>query len=105
MKFISTSLVLWKKSLANSLQPTLLDEPLSADFALTDKDGPRASALADDAIAGENVVSGWKSAIADVEAGWVLCQQCRGLLSVAASSNRTAASCISELTLPTHFCH
>ena len=74
MKFISTSLVLWKKSLANSLQPTLLDEPLSADFALTDKDGPRASALADDAIAGENVVSGWKSAIAVIGVNWFLRQ-------------------------------
>ena len=41
------------------------------------------------------------SAIADVGAGRLLRQQCGGLLTVAASSSRMAASCISELTLPT----
>jgi hypothetical protein len=41
------------------------------------------------------------SAIADIGASWVLSQQCGGLLTVAASRSRTAASCISELTLPT----
>jgi hypothetical protein len=41
------------------------------------------------------------SAIADIGAGWVLRQQCYGLLTVAASSSPTAASCIYELTLPT----
>jgi hypothetical protein len=41
------------------------------------------------------------SAIADIGESWVLRQQWGGLLTVAASSSRTAASCISELTLPT----
>jgi hypothetical protein len=41
------------------------------------------------------------SAIADVGADWVRRQQCGELLTVAASSSQTAASCISELTLPT----
>ena len=45
------------------------------------------------------------SAFADIGAGRVLRQQCGGLLTVAASSSRTAASCISELTLPTQSCH
>jgi hypothetical protein len=41
------------------------------------------------------------SAIADIEMRWVLRQQCGGLLTAAASSSQTAASCISEFTLPT----
>ncbi|MGF7000469.1 hypothetical protein P3T25_008861 [Paraburkholderia sp. GAS32] len=41
------------------------------------------------------------SAIADIEASWVLRQQCVRLLTVVASSSRTAASYIGELTLPT----
>ncbi|REG45569.1 hypothetical protein B0G80_9177 [Paraburkholderia sp. BL6669N2] len=45
-----------------------------------------------------------QSAFADIGVAWVLRQQCGGLLTVAASSSRTAASCISELTLPTHCC-
>jgi len=45
------------------------------------------------------------SAIAVIGAGRVLRQQCGGLLTVAASSSRTAASCISELTLPTRCGH
>ncbi|SKC64377.1 hypothetical protein SAMN05446934_1315 [Paraburkholderia hospita] len=39
------------------------------------------------------------SAIVDIGAGRVLLQQCGGLLTVTASSSRTAASCISEFTL------
>jgi len=45
-----------------------------------------------------NVIS---SAFADIGVGWVLRRQCGGLLTVAASSSWTAASRISELTLPT----
>src|SRR5579864_1384008 len=45
--------------------------------------------------------SGGSSAFADIGAGRVLRQQCGGLLAVAASSSRTAASCSSELILPT----
>jgi len=41
------------------------------------------------------------SAISDIGVGWVLRRQGGGLLTVAASSSWTAASCISELTLPT----
>jgi hypothetical protein len=48
--------------------------------------------------------SGKSSAIADIEMRWVLRQQCGGLLTVAASSRRTAAFCISELTLSTRYC-
>jgi hypothetical protein len=43
------------------------------------------------------------SAIADIGADGALRQQCGGLLTMAASSNPTAASCISELTLSTHY--
>ncbi|MGF6810879.1 hypothetical protein OKW30_006071 [Paraburkholderia sp. Clong3] len=41
------------------------------------------------------------SAIADIGVVSVVRQQCGGLLTVAASSSRTAASSVSELTLPT----
>jgi hypothetical protein len=41
------------------------------------------------------------SAIADIGAVWVLRQQCGGLLTVAALSSWTAASCICEPTLST----
>jgi hypothetical protein len=44
---------------------------------------------------------GYSSAIPDIGADRVLRQQCGGLLTAAASSNRMAAFCISELTLPT----
>src|SRR5260370_8700973 len=47
------------------------------------------------------VSAGKYSAFADIGAGRILRQQFGGLLTVAASSSRTAASCISELTLPT----
>jgi len=47
------------------------------------------------------ITNGCCSAIADIGESWVLRQQWGGLLTVAASSSRTAASCISELTLPT----
>jgi hypothetical protein len=46
----------------------------------------------------------WKdgsSALAVTGLGWVLRQQCGGLLTMAASSDPTAASSICELTLPT----
>jgi hypothetical protein len=46
-------------------------------------------------------VAGESSAFADIEAGWVLRQQCGGLLTVAASSSRTADFRASELTLST----
>jgi hypothetical protein len=46
-------------------------------------------------------LTGRSSATADVGAGWVLRQQCDGLLTVAASSSPTAASCRGELILPT----
>jgi len=45
------------------------------------------------------------SAIADIGVGWVLRRQCGGLLTVVASSSWTAASRVSELTLPTHYGH
>jgi hypothetical protein len=45
--------------------------------------------------------NGSPSAFADIGADGVLRQQCAGLLTVTALSARTAASCISELTLPT----
>jgi len=41
------------------------------------------------------------SAGAVIGVGWVLRQQCGGLLTVAASSSWTTASRIGELTLPT----
>jgi hypothetical protein len=44
------------------------------------------------------------SAFAVVGVGRVLRQQCGGLLTVAALSSRTAASCSGELTLPTLCC-
>jgi hypothetical protein len=44
---------------------------------------------------------GRSSAIADGEAAWLVGQQWGGLLTVTASSSRTAASCIGELTLST----
>jgi hypothetical protein len=47
--------------------------------------------------------AGTFSTIADIEMRWVLRQQCGGLLTVGASSSRTAASCISELTLSTQY--
>jgi hypothetical protein len=42
------------------------------------------------------------SAFAVIGVGRVLRQQCSGLLTVAALSDSTAASCISELTLSTY---
>jgi hypothetical protein len=56
------------------------------------------SACGTTAISGP-VASGKLSAGADIEVGWVLLPQCGGLLTVAASSSRMVASCISELTL------
>jgi hypothetical protein len=52
-------------------------------------------------LSSEFVATGALSAIADIEAAWVLRRQCGGLLTVEASSTRTAASCISEFTLST----
>jgi hypothetical protein len=47
-------------------------------------------------------IKGKSSAFAVIRVDWVLCQQCHGLLTVAASSSPMAASCVHELTLPTH---
>ena len=42
------------------------------------------------------------SALAVIEACWLLRRQCAGLLTVALSSGPASASCLSELTLSTH---
>ncbi|MGF6636673.1 hypothetical protein [Paraburkholderia sp. MM5496-R1] len=45
----------------------------------------------------------WSSAIADIATVWAVRQQCGGLPTVVPSSNPMAASCNSELTLPSRF--
>jgi hypothetical protein len=73
----------------------------SRPVRLAGRVAPRRSRFRGPTVFRKSEAGGRFSAFADIEAGWVVRQQCGRLLTMAASSNPTAASCISELTLST----